>query len=69
MILAWAYNSSGGSLLIVVLAHAATNASLGAIALNLPDSDSVGRYVMASGAAVWVVVGVLLAVAWPRRAE
>ncbi len=67
MILAWVYNSSAGSLLIVVLAHAATNASLGAIALNLPDSESVGRYVILSAAAVWAVAGVLLAVAWPRR--
>ena len=69
VLLAWAYNSTAGSLLIVVLAHAATNASLGAITINLPDSHSVGTYVIASAAAVWTVAGLLLAVSWPRRAS
>lgn len=67
VILAWVYNSTGGSLVVVVLAHAAMNASLGAIAVNLPDSDSVGRYVIASAAGVWAVAALLLVVAWPGR--
>jgi membrane protease YdiL (CAAX protease family) len=69
VLLAWAYNSTAGSLVIVVLAHAATNVSLGAITLNLPDSHSIGTYIIASAAAVWTVAGVLLAVSWPRRAS
>ena len=67
VLMAWIYNSTGDGLPLVILAHAAMNASLGAIALALPDPDSVARYVTACAVAVWLAAIAITTMAGPLR--
>ncbi len=67
VVLAAFFNSTGGSIPVVIIAHAAINASLGSIAeQRLVDAASAATYLWVAAAVMWVVAALIVLVAGPR---
>lgn len=65
IILTWLYNSTGASLLIVILAHSTINVASGFLRLALPNSpDSIGLMQLYFGLLTVLTIGAAVLVVW-----
>lgn len=64
-LITWLYNGTGGSVLIVMLLHLASNVLLGAIFIPLFAGDDRTRYFWLFSALAWLMVLAILRIAGP----
>jgi hypothetical protein len=65
-LITWLYNGTGGSVLIVMLFHLASNVLLDAIFIPLFAGDDRTRYYWLFGALAWLLVLVIFRIAGPN---